>query len=156
MRILRENKDSLMSVLEAFVHDPLVEWENDKAKIVCPILPPRTSLFSSTLLTQVPSLHPASQDRTQKAAKMKSNNLKNKPRVDPDEHVEAPTIESLASKALAPIERKLRGVQAAYVAPGEPVPTKEISVGNQVEAVIQEATSKLNLARQYIGWGSHI
>lgn len=34
MRILRENKDSLMSVLEAFVHDPLVEWEADKAKIV--------------------------------------------------------------------------------------------------------------------------
>jgi serine/threonine-protein kinase ATR len=26
MRILRENKDSLMSVLESFVHDPLVEW----------------------------------------------------------------------------------------------------------------------------------
>ena len=34
MRILRDNKDSLMSVLEAFVHDPLVEWENDKARIV--------------------------------------------------------------------------------------------------------------------------
>jgi hypothetical protein len=34
MRILRENKDSLMSVLEAFIHDPLVEWENDKRKLV--------------------------------------------------------------------------------------------------------------------------
>lgn len=36
MRILRENKDSLMSVLEAFIHDPLVEWENDKRKLVRP------------------------------------------------------------------------------------------------------------------------
>jgi len=26
MEILRSNGDSLMSVLEAFVHDPLVEW----------------------------------------------------------------------------------------------------------------------------------
>lgn len=29
MGILRENKDSLMSVLEAMVHDPLVEWGID-------------------------------------------------------------------------------------------------------------------------------
>jgi phosphatidylinositol kinase/protein kinase (PI-3 family) len=26
LKMLRENKESLMSVLEAFVHDPLVEW----------------------------------------------------------------------------------------------------------------------------------
>lgn len=26
MEILRINRESLMSVLEAFVHDPLVEW----------------------------------------------------------------------------------------------------------------------------------
>lgn len=26
MRVLRSNKDSLMAVLEAFVHDPLVNW----------------------------------------------------------------------------------------------------------------------------------
>lgn len=30
MQILRQNKDSLMSVLEAFVHDPLVEWEDER------------------------------------------------------------------------------------------------------------------------------
>jgi phosphatidylinositol kinase/protein kinase (PI-3 family) len=27
MAILRANSDSLMSVLEAFAHDPLVEWQ---------------------------------------------------------------------------------------------------------------------------------
>ena len=26
MRVLRENKDSLMAVLEAFVYDPLINW----------------------------------------------------------------------------------------------------------------------------------
>jgi FKBP12-rapamycin complex-associated protein len=26
MRVLRENKESVMAVLEAFIHDPLVNW----------------------------------------------------------------------------------------------------------------------------------
>ncbi|KAJ4486427.1 latcripin-1 [Lentinula lateritia] len=33
MQLLRDNKDSLMSVLDAFVHDPLVEWEEEKMKL---------------------------------------------------------------------------------------------------------------------------
>lgn len=38
MRLLRANKDSLMSVLDAFIHDPLVEWEDEKRKSVRPHL----------------------------------------------------------------------------------------------------------------------
>jgi serine/threonine-protein kinase ATR len=34
MQLLRDNKDSLMSVLDAFVHDPLVEWEDERRKLV--------------------------------------------------------------------------------------------------------------------------
>ncbi len=34
MELLRDNKDTLMSVLDAFVHDPLVEWEDEKRKLV--------------------------------------------------------------------------------------------------------------------------
>ncbi|THH23186.1 hypothetical protein EUX98_g7993 [Antrodiella citrinella] len=33
MQLLRDNKDSLMSVLDAFVHDPLVEWEDQKRRL---------------------------------------------------------------------------------------------------------------------------
>ncbi|KAI5893599.1 uncharacterized protein SCHCODRAFT_02730130 [Schizophyllum commune H4-8] len=33
MKILRNNKDSIMSVLDAFIHDPLVEWEEDKRNL---------------------------------------------------------------------------------------------------------------------------
>ncbi len=32
MRVLRENKDSVMAVLEAFVHDPLINWRLLKKK----------------------------------------------------------------------------------------------------------------------------
>lgn len=38
MQLLRENKDSLMSVLDAFIHDPLVEWEDEKRKMVSYVL----------------------------------------------------------------------------------------------------------------------
>lgn len=34
MEILRIHKDSLMNVLEAYVHDPLVEWEDERMKRV--------------------------------------------------------------------------------------------------------------------------
>lgn len=34
MRILRDNRDCLLSVLDSFVHDPLVEWEDEKRKLV--------------------------------------------------------------------------------------------------------------------------
>lgn len=34
MQLLRDNKDTLMSVLDAFVHDPLVEWEDKKRELV--------------------------------------------------------------------------------------------------------------------------
>lgn len=33
MQILRDNKDSLITVLDAFIHDPLVEWEEEKKRI---------------------------------------------------------------------------------------------------------------------------
>ena len=38
MQLLRDNKDSLMSVLDAFLHDPLVEWEDEKRKLVSVVI----------------------------------------------------------------------------------------------------------------------
>jgi phosphatidylinositol kinase/protein kinase (PI-3 family) len=32
--LLRENQQTLMSVLDAFIHDPLVEWEDEKKRNV--------------------------------------------------------------------------------------------------------------------------
>ena len=39
MRLLRVNNDTLMSVLESFIHDPLVEWNRKKVgHLIVPIL----------------------------------------------------------------------------------------------------------------------
>lgn len=35
LQLLRDNKDSLMNVLDSFIHDPLVEWEDEKRRLVC-------------------------------------------------------------------------------------------------------------------------
>lgn len=88
MSILRSNSDSLMSVLEAFVHDPLVEWTS-----------------------------------------------RGRGKSDPRD------IRSNADKNLHPIKRKLRGVMNEGTV---------VSVPNQVETLIKEATSPRNLVCQFM------
>jgi len=39
MSLLRDNKDCLTSVLDAFVHDPLVEWEDERKRRVSAQVP---------------------------------------------------------------------------------------------------------------------
>jgi len=33
MQLLHDNRDCLMSVLDAFIHDPLMEWEDEKRRL---------------------------------------------------------------------------------------------------------------------------
>ncbi|KAJ7849841.1 hypothetical protein B0H14DRAFT_3085988 [Mycena olivaceomarginata] len=110
MQLLRDNKDSLMSVLDAFIHDPLVEWEDEKRK-----------------LEREPS---------------RRNQVK--PSVD---------LRMLGKNALSPIERKLKGLYVA-ASSKERLAEKEVSTGNLVQMLIQEATDTANLAKMYPGWAS--
>ncbi|KAJ7055002.1 hypothetical protein C8F01DRAFT_1160647 [Mycena amicta] len=113
LQLLRDNKDSLMSVLDAFIHDPLVEWEDEKRK-----------------LEREPSRRNAV-----------------KPSVD---------LRMLGKNALNPIERKLKGLYTPTTAKERPnmLTEKEVSTGNMVQILIQEATELSNLAKMYPGWAS--
>ncbi|KAJ6560264.1 hypothetical protein B0H19DRAFT_1146990 [Mycena capillaripes] len=110
MQLLRDNKDSLMSVLDAFIHDPLVEWEDEKRK-----------------LEREPSRRNAV-----------------KASVD---------LRMLGKNALSPIERKLKGLYVP-ASSKERAADKEVSTGNLVQMLIQEATDPANLAKMYPGWAS--
>lgn len=44
LRLLREHKDTVMSILDAFIHDPLVEWEDEKRKMTAKVRSPSTSM----------------------------------------------------------------------------------------------------------------
>ncbi|XAO25645.1 hypothetical protein I312_104473 [Cryptococcus bacillisporus CA1280] len=103
MSILRSNSDSLMSVLEAFVHDPLVEWTSRVSE-----------LFAES-----------------------GSYYQGRGKSDPRD------IRSNADKNLHPIKRKLRGVMNEGTV---------VSVPNQVETLIKEATSPRNLGAMYVGW----
>ncbi|KAI6130247.1 hypothetical protein EDD16DRAFT_1076970 [Pisolithus croceorrhizus] len=113
MQLLKNNKDSLMSVLDAFIHDPLVEWEDEKRKM----------------------------DRERRNAVKSSTDLRH-----------------LAKNALRPIERKLRGVYSPWNAKSRTLggtgDEREISTGNLVQMLIQEAVDDANLAKMYPGWAA--
>ncbi|KAJ9093722.1 hypothetical protein QFC21_006318 [Naganishia friedmannii] len=98
---LRTNRDSLTSVLEAFIHDPLTEWQ-------------------------------AAKDRAGRKSKSASN---------------AVDFRQIAAKALDPIRWKLKGTMGES---GD----GEMSVTNQVDTLIKEATSPVNLGQMYVGWAS--
>nr|WPS94695.1 serine/threonine-protein kinase [Naematelia aurantialba] len=88
LNLLRTHHESLMSVLEAFVHDPLVEWAK------------------------------SSRAKTDKDIRLS------------------------ADRNLRPIKAKLTGV----------VDERVVSVANQVDRLIKQATDPANLALMYQGW----
>ncbi|KAJ7098650.1 hypothetical protein B0H15DRAFT_771712 [Mycena belliarum] len=114
LQLLRDNKDSLMSVLDAFIHDPLVEWEDEKRKLVR--RPSRRNAVKASV-----------------------------------------DLRMLGKNALSPIERKLKGLYAASSSKeryARGAVEKEISTGNLVQMLIQEATDLANLGKMYPGWAS--
>ncbi|KAH9060944.1 hypothetical protein EDB87DRAFT_1723684 [Lactarius vividus] len=106
MGLLRENKDTLMTVLDPFIHDPLVEWEDERRKI---------------------------------ERQTNRRHAHNKPPIE---------LRVLAKSALSLIEKKLRGIYRTSKDRVE----KEVSTGNLVQMLIQEATDNANLGKMYPGW----
>ncbi|KAL2912121.1 phosphatidylinositol kinase-related protein kinase tor1 [Polyrhizophydium stewartii] len=136
MRVLRDNKDSLMAVLEAFVYDPLINWR---------------------LMTHA-SPNPgegraARQQRTNDLDGSRPMTLQGRraPRGEADTH---PTSEDadnqpevLNSRALAIVNRissKLVGRDFK--------PTVTLDVPLQVQKLILQATSLENLSQCFVGW----
>ncbi|KAH9179575.1 hypothetical protein EDB89DRAFT_2110934 [Lactarius sanguifluus] len=106
MGLLRENKDTLMTVLDPFIHDPLVEWEDERRKIVSRICPTNRDY------DQTPT----------------TNDYRNDKQIGG-----TPTSRSNCATSKDRVE-------------------KEVSTGNLVQMLIQEATDNANLGKMYPGW----
>lgn len=120
MQILRDNRDTLMAVLDAFIHDPLVEWEDERKRMV-----------SIIISSSVTSCTNAWQERD--AAKRGGNAAR---QLD---------MKQLARNALDPIQKKLSGI---YATSGEGASKeKEVSTRSLVQTLIQQATNESNLVR---------
>lgn len=123
LRILRANKDSLRSVLETFLHDPLVEWVHGRSKV-------RHRPFSRR--ANCPGL-------TRNYDRLLQRDSSN-----PPDQTKARALE-----ALEPISNKLMGLQVT--SDPESLGPKEVTIEEQVERLIREARNPHNLGSMYVG-----
>ncbi|CAE6443988.1 unnamed protein product [Rhizoctonia solani] len=140
MHLLRDNYGSLISVLDAFVHDPLVEWEDQKRKNV------RIQHFT---IPRVPdAFEHSNQERDARLARQKpGRTIDPRGRPGSSTSIGSTDIKELARNAMLPIGRKIQGVGRD---------NRVMTVSNQVEALIREATDPVRLAKMYVGWMSWI
>ncbi|KAK6429000.1 phosphatidylinositol kinase-related protein kinase tor1, partial [Oleoguttula sp. CCFEE 5521] len=172
MRLLRHNKESLMAVLEAFVHDPLLTWrlntrENSPPE---PSFPSdrRASLVGGALTntsTTAPMngngpVDPAARRPSVMGSDPGGATSSFRPRARASSH-QAPTngpnpgndpvvdkeVQNVrALQVLARVKEKLTGKDFKK--------GQELGVDAQVERLLSEATSLENLCQHYIGWCS--
>jgi len=162
MRVLRENKDSLMAMLEAFVHDPLINW-----RLLDPNLegaPQRNSSGGHVVGgdarhqygQQRPGsngAHPSGMSLSRMEDNVPSRSVRERhlkrTYADAAEAEQTDTVipEQLNMKALSVIRRisdKLSGNDFKN--------EEKSSVPEQVNRLIQQATSHSNLSQLYVGW----
>ncbi|CAK4675995.1 unnamed protein product, partial [Aphanomyces euteiches] len=143
MRVLRENRDSLMALLEAFVHDPLITWrllaphnapshayeEDDKEKDEVKVR--RSSVDSATMM----DLHFEEDNFDMNTALKEEDDLVLQPE----------QLNAKAVKVIDRVKKKLRGRDFE-------MDGKALSVANQVDRLIRQATSHENLCQLFSGW----
>lgn len=125
MHLLRENKETLRSVLESFIHDPLVEWgRKGKAAQATP------GASSATR-----SIAEISTDRSKEETRIILKTIDDRLR----------GIYNLGDAIRLLVSTSHRNI----LPENETLP---LSVQGQVDKLIHEATSHENLAQMYIGW----
>jgi FKBP12-rapamycin complex-associated protein len=136
MRVLRSNKDSLMAVLEAFIHDPLINWrlfshaspKQDGRNV--PV-----KLENQELINEKQSSMPAGRKLLRNENELISG----------EEDVQLKP-EALNTRALAIINRISNKLT------GRDFKNTTLGVQLQVQRLILQATSVENLCQCYIGW----
>lgn len=153
MRVIRDNKESLMAVLEAFIHDPLLNWRLGNRES-----PPEPSFHSerrASIIGDTDTVQQVQQPQPQRSggsyrARRMSAAAFDAGVLDPSSS--GPTGETRevqnerALKVLERVKVKLTGRDFK--------PEEELNVERQVAKLIGQATSVENLCQHYIGWCS--
>nr|QCD64088.1 target of rapamycin [Botrytis cinerea] len=160
MRVLRENKESLMAVLEAFIHDPLLNWRlNGEASPVGPNF--RSERRESIIAAQ--NRRPSTMDEFVQPAALTADAgdpiaapggpPASRPRARTNSTTQGPQdIEAhenqntRAVQVLVRVKEKLTGHDFK--------PEEELPYIQQVDKLLIEATKLENLCQHYIGWCS--
>lgn len=128
MRVLRDNKESLMAILEAFAYDPLINWGFD--------LPTQTIADATGINLQ--------QVNTVELLRRGQIDEQEAARLEVQQKIEIRNAR--AKLVLKRITDKLTGNDFRRY--------KDLNIQSQVDKLIQQATSVENLCQHYIGWCS--
>uniref|UniRef100_A0A7S3R516 Serine/threonine-protein kinase TOR n=1 Tax=Dunaliella tertiolecta TaxID=3047 RepID=A0A7S3R516_DUNTE len=155
MRVLRSNKESVTAMLEAFVHDPLINWRLlNTADATQEIVRGSTEHGGAPEAATVSGL--------EAAEGLHDGQMPSPPRREARERElreayqqmgAGDANEVLNSRAVAVMTRmsdKLMGRD--YTVDGMSPPSENDSVVAQVQRLIAQATSHENLCQSYIGW----
>ncbi|KAI1177064.1 TOR kinase [Nemania sp. FL0916] len=165
MRVLRENKESVMAVLEAFIHDPLLTWRlTNRASIGGPNFHSEreAALAAGTQRMRRPSILEADRPPSEMlAAQIATDTMfpggppargrarTNSSLMNGSAQLDGEMAEIQNARAIEVLDRvnqKLTGRDFK--------PTEELEVVQQVNKLIIEATKLENLCQHYIGWCS--
>lgn len=145
MRLLRDNSESLLAILEAFAYDPLINWGFE--------IPTKIDPRGGT--SKVEDHQPQHQDRRSSVTAYSNNvdpaELKRRAQLDQTEASKVDAngtslIERRAEIVLTRIKNKLRGSDFKE--------NEQLEVPEQVGRLIIDATNIENLCQHYVGWCS--
>lgn len=147
MRVNRDNKESLMAVLEAFIHDPLLNWRlGNRESPPEPSFPSerRQSIIGELDAVQIQQNRPnMGSYRARRVSGAVDAGV-----LDPNDanNENREVHNARAVQVLARVNQKLTGRDFK--------PKEELNVEQQVAKLIAQATSVENLCQHYIGWCS--
>lgn len=151
MRVLRTNKDSVMAMLEAFVHDPLINWRLLNAGGEAGTGDALTPASASTSAVNISNVGDAPADDVRPAPPSPPRRDLTKEQVLAAYGITGDPSEALNERAVSVMKRmsdKLTGRD--FMVEGQP--SEPDSAPRQVRRLIQQATSHENLCQSYIGW----
>eukprot|EP01096_Ripella_sp_DP13-Kostka_P012090 TRINITY_DN4984_c0_g1_i1.p1 TRINITY_DN4984_c0_g1~~TRINITY_DN4984_c0_g1_i1.p1 ORF type:complete len:529 (+),score=216.58 TRINITY_DN4984_c0_g1_i1:599-2185(+) len=142
MRVMRDNKESLMAVLEAFVYDPLINW-----RLLNPVVSPSAET-SSVNTSQNTASSEDDPDREPapppEASLITSRKTSRAAKVQKEDSEMPEVLNEKAVSVITRVESKLTGTDF--------YPDQKLEVHDQVSKLIEQATSHENLAQCYFGW----
>jgi len=145
MRVLRDNRDSVNAVLEAFVYDPLITWR---------LLTTNRQTVHGEEQQDALEAEDAEDARVPPTAKVtrtwrstqKNSYTHGERRADPEAAIDETNdvMNKKALQVLSRVDSKLTGRDFDA--------SRVLDVPAQVQRLVAEATSPLNLSQSYIGW----
>lgn len=138
MRVLRDNKESVLALLEAFVHDPLISWRlvTDEVNNAADLKAPDASEFEYEAMAG--------------NAKQANGKVPNGTQVNGATTGTATAVGDVRNKRALEVVRRIQNKLNGR----DFNPNVSLNVPDQIQKLVQEATSLENLCVAFIGWCS--